>query len=438
VSRKHFLFLIQSRPWLIQPEFAYSAAPIIQRLLDGKSAYHDDGDDEEKEVNEASRLCFSQTREGHTSFGSKYNPFENAAPGSTAVIGISGPIMKYDNCGDPGTRTYGHLFKKAEVNPNINSILLVIDSPGGTVDGTVDLASIVANHKKPVVALVDGMMASAAYWIGSAADHIMAGNKTADIGSIGTMMSFVDVQPYWEKQGVKFHYVYADASKDKNKDFHDLQEGKYDLIKADLNKINDEFVGAVKSNRPGVKQSALSGKMFLADEAISQGLIDAIGTFDDAVNKAQDLARNTDSSATKKAELPIHIPQKNSQNADKMKVTLTTAHAALLALCGVSIAAGQASVEVELDALNAAVDKQAKDLKKAQDDAAAVKTELTTAKTDLTTAQAEIAKLKPENPGSKNAKKEGEDTVETADASEAEVWNLPHNKAALNSPMFSK
>lgn len=324
---------------------------------------------------------------------------------------MTGPIMKYDNCGDPGTKTYGGLLAKARRNPNITSAVIVADSPGGTVSGTQELSDTVKNFGKPIVSLVDGLMCSAMYWIGSSADEIIAMNETSNIGSIGTMLSFADVQGYWDKQGVKLHYVYADASKDKNQDFHQLQAGNYDLVKAELNKINDVFLSAVKSNRPNIKESALTGKTFLAKDALAQGLIDSIGSFEMAVERAQQLAGIKNSSNT----------NSKSQHKTMKKVTLTAAHPALLALCGKSIAAGESSVEVELDALEAAASKSANDLKAAQDEVTAANTKITEAQTKATQAEekatkaeGELAILKASNPGSTTTVKKGDDKVESS------------------------
>ena len=409
MSKKHFISAIQNRPWLIQEQYAYSAAPLIAKLLAGESVFEHDNDEEE----EMQPGFFTITRDGAVSFGSKYNPFENAQPGSSAVISISGPIMKYDNCGDPGTRTYGNLITKANQNPNINSIILMIDSPGGTVDGTMDLATSVGASKKPVVSFVDGMMASAAYWIGSKASEIIANNVTSDIGSIGTMLRFIDVQPYWEKEGVKFHSVYADASTEKNKDFHDLQKGNYDSVKKDLNTINDQFIASVKASRPNIKATALTGKMFLAQEAIEQGLIDSIGSFSEAVERAQDLAKVTSS----------QTQTKKSQQTNMKKVNLTAAHAALLALCGISLAAGQDSVEVDIDAVNSAAAKAAQSLKAAQDEAAAktkkaedLEAEISAVETRATKAEKDLQDFKTANPGSTTTEKVGDDKLNNESA----------------------
>lgn len=375
-------------------------------MLQGEPvSYHDDREDQPDDE-KLSVGCFAISPTGETLMGDRRDPFINATPGSTAVIGISGPIMKYDNCGDPGTKSYGALLTKARKNSNITSVLLVVDSPGGTVDGTQELADAVKSFSKPIVALVDGMACSAAYWIASSADEIIANNETATIGSIGTMLSFADVQGYWEKKGVKFHYIYADASTDKNKGFHDAQKGDYTIVKRELNTINNLFVGAVKANRPGIKETALSGKTFLGSEAVAQGLIDSVGSFDRAIERAQSLAgiRPKETTSTQK------------QNLNMKKVSLTAAHAALLAVCGVTLAAGQDSVEVDLDALNAAVAKSAETLKAAQDEVATAKTNATELEARAMKAEGELEELGKKNAGASAAVKNGDDAIEGEDA----------------------
>lgn len=396
--------------WLIQPEFVFASTSLVQRVLNGEPihAFDDDAETEET-VKFKGAFCISP--EGAVSYGSRYNPFQEAQPGSTAVIGMSGPIMKYDNCGDPGTKTYSSLLDKAGRHPNINSVIIVADSPGGTVDGTMDLAAQVKNFKqsfnKPILTFVDGLMASAMYWIGSGADEIIANNETATIGSIGTMLSFADVQPMWEKEGVKFHYITADASVDKNKDFQEARKGNYGLVKEKLNAINDIFLSAVKNNRAGKldlkKENVLTGKTYLAQDALEAGLIDAINSFDYTVSRAQALASGEksapESSITQETENP---------NTNMKKITLLASHAALLAICGASVEAGKDSVEVELtdelqDKINSAL-VAAADSKTALDAAnekltaseskvTELEGKLSTQKTALETAEAKIRSL---------------------------------------------
>jgi protease-4 len=218
--------------------------------------------------------------------------------GSIAVIPVQGALMKEDYCGEPGTATMGRWIRNAQSNPNIIGIILDVDSPGGHVDGTEELARVIGECTKPVVSFTDGMMASAAYWIGSSADFIIAQGKTNLIGSIGTQVTIRDYSKYYEKFGLKTHDIQADKSKDKNRIAREVFNDNYKPIKEEiLNPMNEVFLENVEKNRKGKlsKQNdePLTGKVYLADAAISMGLIDARGTFKDAIEKVKSLSENS-------------------------------------------------------------------------------------------------------------------------------------------------
>jgi protease-4 len=109
------------------------------------------------------------------------------------VLSIKSPLYKYDQmCGPAGTRTMTRLLKEWEANDNVVGVVLDIDCPGGQVSGLAEFAEFLHNYSKPLVAYTDGLMASAAYYISAACDHIVA-NPNADlIGSIGTMLRKVE------------------------------------------------------------------------------------------------------------------------------------------------------------------------------------------------------------------------------------------------------
>lgn len=221
----------------------------------------------------------------------RYSSFNDAPKGSIAVISLSGPLMKDDQyCGPVGMATIGNKVKEADDHQNIGAIILHIDSPGGTVDGTEVFANIVKHTKKPVVSFVDGLMASAALWIGTSANEIIASTEHDYIGSIGVQLSFADIQPAWEKMGVVFHSITAPESKDKNKIFEDLRAGKYTEYQNNvLSPQAQKFISVVKENRPNVKDDQLTGKIYFAKDVVGT-LIDSIGDFNYAVQRASELA----------------------------------------------------------------------------------------------------------------------------------------------------
>lgn len=218
--------------------------------------------------------------------------------GEVQVIEIYGPVMQEDYCGAPGMATIQQTINAVQVDDSVKSIVLWIDSPGGTVTGTENLANAIKASKKPVVSFVNSMMASAAYWIGSSATEIIAdsanqGTNTL-IGSIGTKVVLMDNSKALEKNGVRMISIYADKSCRKGKYSDDLMAGNYDRIKQELNAINETFLSAVKSNRPNLRldlENVLDGEVYNVKEAIKYGLIDKMADFGYAVKRSLVLAK---------------------------------------------------------------------------------------------------------------------------------------------------
>ena len=211
--------------------------------------------------------------------------------GSIAVIPIRGIIMKEDaQCGPRGSVSIANDIRSAQSNPNIKSILLMIDSPGGTTSYTDILSEVVSKCSKKVVAYIEGTGASAAYWIASGASTIVCSSELDVVGSIGTMLSYMDMKPYFESQGVVVHDVYATLSTEKNQALTDLRAGNYDAVRSELlDKINSKFHATVCANRPNLDPAALTGRTYFATDAINAGLIDSIGSFQYALELADTL-----------------------------------------------------------------------------------------------------------------------------------------------------
>lgn len=274
-----------NRPWFIDPASAEKYISIIENIFskDGSDIWHNEL------VKPASTLfVFSIDSKSAMSGG-----FSDAPKGSVALINISGAVMKYDFCGAPGTQSIMAMIDAANESPNIDAIILQIDSPGGAVDGTEQLANKIKSSAKPVVAYVNGMMASAAMWFGSAASYRIASSSTDMIGSIGTMSSWRDYKKANKAAGVVYHEVYATKSTHKNIESRaaDGEDPDYQpLIDNILDPMNEQFIAAVKNNIKGVNEEVFTGSIYLAEKAKEMGLINQIGTLADAVNKARQLA----------------------------------------------------------------------------------------------------------------------------------------------------
>lgn len=215
--------------------------------------------------------------------------------GSIGIVSIVGNMIKYGNMFCWGADELVSFARAFDNNPNIIGQIWLIDSGGGSVSSVAPYLDFLANKEKPVVALCD-MCASAAIWVGSGTDYIMAENKiSAAFGSIGVMASFFSYQEYYKGMGLTEHNVFADQSTEKNKDFMEALEGKYKTLKKlTLNPLAKEFQKNIKGNR-GSKldesvEGILSGRMFYAEDAVEHGLADGIGNRANAIEKVKELA----------------------------------------------------------------------------------------------------------------------------------------------------
>jgi signal peptide peptidase SppA len=346
------LSAILKGPWMINPDVAELYVPLINSLLSGKTpkGYEEPKDGHPKNEFPLLVLTLNEVQGQALPLlgSSKLKSYSDAPMGSIAVISLNGPMMKEDNCGDAGTASIAQQIKDASASPNIDGIILKIDSPGGSVDGTETLANTYASVTNiPKITFVDGMMCSAAMWAGSPGDEVWASGETDIIGSIGTMMSFQDLQPVYEKMGMKFHNIYADGSHDKNKMFTEAKAGNYEPIKNEmLNPTNKVFTAAIQKNRAGKidleKENVLTGKTYLSAKAQKAGLIDKVGTMEQAVRRVSKMAR--DKKAGMNNELAIN------QNNDIMKVKFLATLTALGAFFGFTKAEGSEHFEGEVTA----------------------------------------------------------------------------------------
>lgn len=280
-----FLSNILHRPWAINNEYALNSGFYVASLLyPGTDVIQE----EEPVKNKPHAISIIED-------SLKYpDGYDDAPSGSIALIPIRGVLMKHDQfCGPAGMQTIGKRIQDADKHSNISSIILLFDTPGGSVDGIKTLSDIIKNTQKPITAFVDGSCFSGGMWLASHCDKIIASTDIDELGSIGVMTSFIDVKPAWERLGVKFHEIYSNLSKDKNKLFREMQNGEYENYKTDkLDPLALEFRNVIKQNRPGVTDDQLTGKTYFAKDLIGS-LIDQIASFEEAVKISFNLSENT-------------------------------------------------------------------------------------------------------------------------------------------------
>lgn len=219
--------------------------------------------------------------------------------GPVQIIKISGALMKNNYCGSPGMESMQQAVRAANFDNTVLCIILVIDSPGGTVDGTDNFSREVRSCTKPVITFVNGMMCSAAYWIGSSADMIICDDANngynATIGSIGTMCMWQDTTKQDEQNGVKTKMIRATKSSKKGMKYEELMKGDDTRLIKELDNLNETFLSAVKINREGKldmsNEDVLAGETYDAKEALKVGLIDRIGSLPLAIKTGLSLAK---------------------------------------------------------------------------------------------------------------------------------------------------
>lgn len=206
-----------------------------------------------------------------------------------AVIPVHGVIAKRANLfsaisGGVSTELVGQEIQMALEDRSVQSILLDVDSPGGSVDGLPELANLIfeSRDQKKIVALANGTMASAAYWIGSAASEVYASSETTAVGSIGVVATHTDVSVSQATEGVKTTEIYAGKFKRIASQFEPLTDDGKASIQAQVDYLYSVFVGAVAKHHAmstdAVLENMADARIFIGQQSVDAGLVKAIQT----------------------------------------------------------------------------------------------------------------------------------------------------------------
>ena len=190
------------------------------------------------------------------------------------VVSIEGPILRKPDLfarvfmGATSSEDIGDALREAAERPDIKAVFLDIDSPGGTVAGTPELAAAVAslNARKPVYAFSSGLMCSAAYWVASQARAIYA-TPSAQVGSIGVVQAVVDHSAAIEKAGIKVEVFSVGRYKAMGAPGTPLTDEQRELISSNLAEIAGEFHAAVLARGRAIPAEAMEGQTFSGRQA---------------------------------------------------------------------------------------------------------------------------------------------------------------------------
>lgn len=207
-----------------------------------------------------------------------------------AIVPIDGVIAQKMNIfsrvsGGASTQLIGRDVRGALADPRVHSIILHIDSPGGSVAGTQELAQLVfgARQQKPIVTLADQIM-SGALWIGTAAEEVYISADTVFVGSLGVIMKHVDISKAEEKAGITTTEIYSGKYKRIASEHGPLSEQGRETLQGLTDHVYAVFVDEVAKHRGTDAETVLrdmaDGRVFLGRKAIDAGLVDGVSTLD--------------------------------------------------------------------------------------------------------------------------------------------------------------
>lgn len=287
--------------------------------------------------------------------------------GNVGILSIKGPLI----AGHAGWMSYfgvtGYEDIRASLieavnSPQVKAILLDVNSGGGSVSGVDDTAALIASidkNIKPVYTFADGMMASAAYWLGSSGRKLFS-TQTAIVGSIGILTTHREYSKMHEKDGVKNTIVRAGKYKALANSVEPLTATAKEEMQTQVNDIYDIFLARVAENRKVSTTAADTrmgqGREFLGKRALEAGLVDVIGTFEDALGFVQSSIKGVDSNKSlihnaKKQEGPIKMPQKKATLSEQQLAEIQSGVTIEAALGSLEAAAEEAQNLAQSDEL---------------------------------------------------------------------------------------
>lgn len=210
------------------------------------------------------------------------------AEDGTGVIPIVGPIGKglapiERMTGAVDVNDIAETIDDYATNPQVTRIAFQVSSPGGTVTGVEELANKVRNISKPTMAYTDSEMASAAYWVASAADKVVA-SPSSTVGSIGVYMTVADMTEMAKAQGIKMVVIKSGKFKGAGIPGTSLSDEQIANLQDSVDAIHADFKASVLQTRKLVKAEDMEGQVFSGKQAAQRNLVTGLAdSFNEAV-----------------------------------------------------------------------------------------------------------------------------------------------------------
>lgn len=211
-----------------------------------------------------------------------------AAPSGIAVLPLYGVLSQRMNLimeasGGTSTEMFGKAFASVIADPTVKAVVLDVDSPGGSTFGMEELAEQIfrARGTKPIIAVANSVMASAAYRVAAAADQIVA-TPGALVGSIGVMHVHQDASAAAEREGVRTTFITSAPYKAEGNSFEPLSDEAREHLQALVDATSNAMVAGIAKARgvapATVRGSYGQGRVFGAAAALERKMVDRIAT----------------------------------------------------------------------------------------------------------------------------------------------------------------
>lgn len=217
-----------------------------------------------------------------------------------AVISIEGTIQMSSPDGSfvsteaTTPKDFKNKIEQAVKDDSVKAIVLYINSPGGSVVASEEISAAIkkAKKEKPVVAWLGEIATSGGYFVASASDYIVA-DPASITGSIGVISIFPEYSRLFEKIGLNMTVIKAGKYKDFSTGFRPLTEEEKAMMEELIYETYELFIKEVSENRnlsEDYVKSVAEGRIYSGNKAVELKLADEVGSFDDAVKKAAEMA----------------------------------------------------------------------------------------------------------------------------------------------------
>lgn len=229
------------------------------------------------------------------------------------IVPISGMTMpKESKYGGTSTIRLRNIVNAAAHDPDVRGIMLKINSPGGYVDGNFITAQSFNKFAsiKPLHSHADGMMASAAYWLGIQASRVTA-NPMSTVGSLGTLSVVYDMSEKFKQEGLEAIVFSTGKLKGAGTPGTKITAEQREFFQNRVDELNVFFKNAVMEARNFDQKTVdglFDGSFGLADEAKEKGLIDEVESFEEALKALEEDITKADSGKRPNTTAPITNP----------------------------------------------------------------------------------------------------------------------------------